>query len=1418
MSKFGDNLKKTAAAVLCTLFVLPAALSSSQTAAAMDQAEYEQQTYYKNEASVFTIEPKTVGLSTQNVPAISNSGYTVELDGVWKMTGSGSISKLKNGEGWESAINAAVPGSIYTALTEAGVIDDPYLKDNMKDANKYSQKNWYLLRKFNYSGSGKNVRLYFDGVCNVSDFYLNGEKIGSHEGMFGGPYIDVTNNIRQGENTLVVHLKPAKDYTQTVVFNCNYGWHYAKLYPLGIWQSVRLCDEPSVTLDSPFITTTDYTKGTVDLAIKLLPKNGGAVKGKLTVEIVPKNFRGTVSYFTENVNGSGETLLRYRADVPGAELWWPNGYGAQNLYTLKTQFKSEDGGVSYTESEFGIRQLDYEPFSSGSGETQSAYNRQFVINGVKVYMKGAGWCTIDAMMRFSREDYDRILSRAHDAGINYLRSWGGGLVETDEFYDLCDEYGICVYQEWPCCWDSSKTQPADVLYETVVLGAKRLRNRPSLVVWGGGNEGEAPYSDTVLNNMGRLTYETDGTRDFWRQDGGTGAANIRHDHIWWSGDTPEHYLKQYTGTKYLNMSEYGLGSMMNRQSIEKFAPEKELSQWPIDPAGSIAYHTATFNGYYGWNPTPHGYDVDTHLYYASLFTDEGSLDGVITGSQLSQAQADYPLAMMQRIKAGYNSVNVIYKLNDNYPGASWSIVDWYGAPKIAYYLMQDAYRPVMAAFSAKRYNTINKTYGASALSLPVYILDDTSSLKNTSASVKVTAYDENLSLVKTENFGGVTGETVNSVGTFKLTAEQTDHTPLIITADLYVNGEFFNRTYMYFNYEYDSGCLFYLPRTQLEYSVSGKTVKIKNKGSVPAIGVSLKSSAEDKFVCSDNYFILTPDQSVDVTVNDIKLFTGVDCFNYADASDVTPPSQPTGITVTDVGYDSAKITWKASEDDKGLYKYTVTVKGSGKELSVPVHKTKTEYTAEGLAEATEYSVTVTATDNNGNMSATPKPVGFKTMTDTENPTVRSAVLTDDGRIKVEFSTEMDKGRAEDISHYLLNNGAEVTKATLNDDGKTVFLDVTGFDGAKMPSLGIIGLTDTKPNRNRTGYIFVKVECDLYMSVGFEADDKGDIYTSGEFIATVDEINGTATITENGAHGSALSVSSGSGMMVEGVGFSFPQNSSVTMWIKGKASNGFNILLAKGPKQTGHFEFYTRDGALWMYAPDIGDIDLKYNLNSGQNGWRMLAFVRDGKRLKVYDNGELVSSVFLSGKIAEKKYDMSFGVLNEGNLGFAGAIDEVRLYERALGADEIAEEAAHGSDITYQKNILSFSSDLIELYAGESADCGVSAPQVEYTLSVRGDAASLDGKKVKASAPGESVVCAVSKDGKYIAMTLVAVLKEQAVTKGDINGDGEVDNKDVVLLFRYVSGGGKSGDESVYDFNGDGEVNNKDVVALFRYVS
>ncbi len=1243
---------------------------------ALGQAEYEQVTYYHNGASPMDGTPKTVAPTRGNGPAQSETNVEISLDGTWKMTDKGKIADLCAGQGWESAIDATVPGSIYTALMDAGVIPDPYVGDNMRTANDYSGRSWYFRRTFTYSGTGERVSLDFDGLCNVADVYLNGKRIASHEGMFGGPFVDVTDIIKKGENDLVVHLKPAKDFNQTVVFNCSYGWHYAKLFPLGIWQSVTVRDLPAVTLDSPFITTIDHKKGTVDLAIELEAASGAAIDGTLTVAFTPKNFKGTSAYFEVPVNAGAveSTTLRYRCNIPDFRLWWPNGYGEQNLYTMQVTFTAKDGSKSYDESSFGMRTLDYKPYPGG--EKQNMYNRQFVINGVDVYMKGAGWCTIDSMMRFDRASYDRFLSLARDAGINYFRAWGGGLVETEEFYDLCDEYGLCVYQEWPCAWDSSRTQPASVLYETVILGAKRLRNRASLVVWGGGNEGNAGYDDEVMNNMGKLTYETDGTRDFWRQDGGTGGGGITHDHIHWSGASPEHYLKTYTNMQNLNMTEYGLSCMMNYESIQKFASAEEIAEWPIDPAGTVAYHTATFNGMLGWTPSPWGYDIDTFKHYASMFVEVDSLKDLIVGSQMAQAQADYLPAIASRIKAPYSTNNVVYKLNDNYPGASWSIIDWYGSPKMAYYMMQDAYRSLMAGPKMERYNTYDAAGNSTAMTVPVYILDDVKALDGQSWTVKVTAYDEGLDIVKTETYSGTGAKgTVAHVGDFVLTAAETDHTPLTLVFDLAVNGNFYNRTYAYCNFEFDAGCLFYLPRTTLSYTVSGNICTVKNTGTKPAVGVQIEVPAtSDKTTLGDNYFWLEPGETVEIPVSDGDAVEGVTCYNLAKAADKVAPTPPADLKVTEIGFNSATLTWTPSTDDVALFGYTVTVEGNGRTRELFVRDNKVSVTLEGLAEVTEYTISMVALDNNGNCSETSNTVTCRTYADPTAPALQKADMAADGTFTLVFSTDMNKERAENADHYLINNGVTVTAATLAADGRTVTLKTAGTQTGVVYTVGVVNLTDTKHNENNIGYAVLTVDPGLTLAVDFEPDAVGMSYTSGKHYLPLGTAAGSLSFAANGHSGQAIAA--GTSAYVDGMDYTFSEGKSMSLWVYGKGAEGFNVLLAKGPKTTGHFEIYGRSGNLFFYAPDIGDLDMKYNMNTLGDGWHNLVFSWKSGRIVTYADGAEVASISVSGQIAETTAPISFGALNDGSLGYAGAVDTVRLYDRLLSDDEIAAAAKH----------------------------------------------------------------------------------------------------------------------------------------------
>ncbi|MBQ3894067.1 MAG: fibronectin type III domain-containing protein, partial [Clostridia bacterium] len=724
----------------------------------------------------------------------------------------------------------------------------------------------------------------------------------------------------------------------------------------------------------------------------------------------------------------------------------------------------------YAISEFGVRTLEL--IATGRKESANMYNRTAVFNGKTVFLKGADWCTIDAMMNFTREDYDRILSRAYDQGLNVFRSWGGGMCETEDFYDLCDEYGLCVYQEWPCCWDSQQKQPADVLYETVILNTKRIRNRPSLLVYGGGNEGEAPTSDKVMNNIGKLTYQYDGTRDFWRQDGGVGANGIRHDHIHWGGEDPEHYASVYYDANF-NLHEYGLDAMMNIESIAKFATAKEMAQWPVDPKGTVAYHTATFNGMKGWTQTPYGYDIDTFIHYASQFVEVDSLESLITGSQIAQTMADVPAAFNSRINFPAQSMVMFYKFNDVYPGASWSVVDYYGAPKMAYWFLQDAYAPLTAGVKADRYDTYNKT--DHSLSLPVYVLDDADELKNSEWEVTVKAYNSSLKTVRQENYKGSGSiEMKKKLGQFTLTEKETDTAPLFIVTTLYKNGSLAARTYMFMNAGKDPGCLFAIPAAEVRYTVSGNTVRFVNNSDIPAAAVRFDvGGASDTFRPSDNWFWLEPGESYEVTVNDASVIKGINGFNMIDVSDKKAPAAPKNVKVKSESYDTLTVSWDKPKNNGEVRFYEIYLDGT---LLTTVKGTASSFKIEGLRELTSYRVEVLAVDGGMNRSPMSKKVTAETVADNVSACVRKLVLTGPNSATVTFSRQVNPASASNTDAYLLNLGGRVVKAEPSADGFSVDLTFEGVDGVFTGrTLTVVGVRDTSRSANPSARSFFRLD-------------------------------------------------------------------------------------------------------------------------------------------------------------------------------------------------------------------------------------------------------------------------------------------------------------------------------------------------------
>ena len=789
---------------------------------------------------------------------------TRHLDGQWEMAHEGNERSRLTGA-WDDAIPATVPGSVHTALVAAGRIPDPTFGTDQKLAKEQSTRTWWFRTEFAWDGAARTAKLVFDGVCNQCTVWLNGHLLGEHEGMFGGPCFEL-GALLESRNTLVVKLEPIpflstdpqpnnpannRSWTRTVVFNNVYGWHYSNLPALGIWRSVRIEGVPAVSIADPFVSTANAEAGTVDLVVDF---NSTATpwSGTLRVTVAPENFQGEGYSFERRVNADGPWSRRhFRFTLPDARLWWPVDLGEPNLYRMVASFVPEvepgrQAIADRRETVFGVRTVAQAPLPEGPAP--DLYNWTFVINGEPRFIKGANWCTLDPLMDFSRERYARFIDLAVQQHVQMFRPWGSGMPETDHFYDLCDRNGILVLQEWPTAWNSHETQPYDVLEETVRLNTRRIRNHPSLAMYGAGNESSHPFG-AAIDMMGRLAVELDGTRAFHRAEPWGGSL---HKHIYWSRNHLDHNL----GLTAPFLGEFGLACSPPYESVQRYLPEEERSLWPPRADGAFAYHTPVFNT---------RDSISRLTQYASYFVPAGGTHGEYTvGSQLAQAVALRHTLERARTRWPDCAGALYYKINDNYPAASWATADWYGAPKIGHYAVQDAFAPLHACLLFRTLDFVG-----TPMQFPVYLLDDADTLAGHEWTVLVRAFGSDLAEIARVVFAGRDAIAAPArLGDFELEYGQTDSVPLLLVSEVRVGEVVADRTFYVANYENERGCLFTLPRTTVSHEVGAGRITVENTGAGAAVGLSVERPGHlDSFTAGDGCFWLDPAEKRTLDVN-----------------------------------------------------------------------------------------------------------------------------------------------------------------------------------------------------------------------------------------------------------------------------------------------------------------------------------------------------------------------------------------------------------------------------------------------------------------------------------------------------------------------------------------------------------------------
>jgi beta-mannosidase len=359
------------------------------------------------------------------------------------------------------------------------------------------------------------------------------------------------------------------------------------------------------------------------------------------------------------------------------------------------QAESKDVTLDSCIETFGIRDfsLTRPPHTPA---TQEPWH--FVVNGAREFVRGANWVPLDAIpARLTRADYAARLQQARDANINFLRVWGGGLREKRAFYDLCDEMGLLVWQEFPFAGTLLDHFPRDRAFLNFIRDecsdiVRAVRNHPSLVVWCGGNEFSPRGNQPIVKKLRAVVKDKDGTRPF------KPASPYRDESHHWRVWHRYANLRDYRDDTTPFLSEFGLQALPNFESLKKFLPADALAA----PHTLWEYHRAELRklGRYARSVILSEAKKLTNRDWESASRTPLALrtEAFVDASQRAQAIGlQIAIEHMRRHKPQASGV-VVWQFNDPWPAISWSVVDYYGTPKRAYHALTKLYAPVLASF------------------------------------------------------------------------------------------------------------------------------------------------------------------------------------------------------------------------------------------------------------------------------------------------------------------------------------------------------------------------------------------------------------------------------------------------------------------------------------------------------------------------------------------------------------------------------------------------------------------------------------------------------------------------------------------------------------------------------------------------
>jgi beta-mannosidase len=620
------------------------------------------------------------------------------------------------GDGW---LPAAVPGTVLDDLWRAGEVADPYRERNSLLAEWVPERAWTFRRRLEgvAAGEARSPVLRFEGVDHACHVFLDGEAIGRHEGMFVPFEIDLRERLGPGDHELGVVIEPGPPNEPQVGRTSRvrihksrmvYGWDFCpRLVHQGIWRSVALELREPVGIRDVWVRpelSADLREGRLEVRVGLEAGRGTSVH--VTAEL---RGRTTARVEVDGEAAAGRSELRLDLSVDTPALWWPNGLGEPVVHRVVVSVSGPDGPLDEREVPLGFRRLELRPNKAAP----DARPYTFVVNGRPIYANGWNWVPLDALYGVPRpERLAHLLRLAANANVNLLRVWGGGLIESESFYDACDRLGILVWQEFSQSSSGVESEPASdrAFVELMTREAEAVvplrRNHPSLAAWCGGNELEdaaGPLDEArspvlaalrgVVRRLdpGRAWLPTSpsGPRFHNRLDVIADDPDALHDvhGPWEHQGLHGQYALYDRGTSLFN-SEFGVEGMTNRRTHEALISPDH--RWPATRANPVYRHLGDW-----WLNEPLVQEA-----FGGRLTD---LESLRRASQFLQAEGLRYAVEANRRRWPRNSGSIPWQFNESYPNA-WctAAVDHRGDPKPAYFAVRRAYAPTVVCASFDR--------------------------------------------------------------------------------------------------------------------------------------------------------------------------------------------------------------------------------------------------------------------------------------------------------------------------------------------------------------------------------------------------------------------------------------------------------------------------------------------------------------------------------------------------------------------------------------------------------------------------------------------------------------------------------------------------------------------------------------------